>query len=63
MAEFVTIREAEVAHKGNLIVKVISVSIIKSGTGAKGPWKSQFATLKDNSGVIGFTMWNDDIGT
>lgn len=59
MTNFVTIKQAEAEHKGNLIVKVIAVSDITSGSS----WRKQTATLKDNSGTIEFTMWGDDIGT
>lgn len=63
MTTFHTISQAKKLEKGgDLIVKVIAVSDISKGVGDKGPWERQVCTLKDNSGKIELTLWNEDVG-
>lgn len=63
MTTFHTISQAKKLEKGgDLIVKVIAVSDISKGAGDKGPWERQTCTLKDNSGKIELTLWNEDVG-
>jgi len=46
----------------SIIVKCVGVGEVKSGKGAKGPYKNQIATLQDHSGMQQLTLWNEDIG-
>jgi len=62
MMECITIAQAKAALKGSIIAKVVHLGNISSGTGAKGEWQKQVATLKDNSETQEMTLWNEDIG-
>lgn len=62
MVNYITIVDARAAKKGSIIAKVIGVGEVTSGSGDKGKWEKQIATLKDNSGTQQITLWNDDIG-
>ncbi len=62
MVEYITISQARLALKGSIIVKVVSLGEMKSGTGTKGPWKNQTAVLKDDSDTENLLMWGQDIG-
>lgn len=63
MSDFVTIAEAKIHKKGNIMFKVLSLGELKSGTTKKAaPYEKQDAVIRDSSGAINLTLWNDDIG-
>ena len=63
MSDFVTINQAKLQKKGNIKFKVLSLGELKTGTTKSGsPYQKQDAVIKDSSGAINLTLWNDDIG-
>jgi len=62
MVDYITITHARTNLKGSIIAKVIGLGEVNSGTGKKGKWEKQIATLKDNSETQQLILWNDDIG-
>jgi len=60
--EYVLISKAKTEKKGSIIVKVVGVGAVDSGTGSSGEWKKQVATVQDNSGQIDMVIWGEDIG-
>ena len=60
--EYELISVAKAAKKGGIIVKVIGVGEVSTGTGSNGDWKKQTATLQDNSGEMPIVLWGDQIG-
>ena len=63
MADFITIAEAKLAKKGNIQFKVLSLGELKTGTTKGGkPYEKQDAVIKDSSGAMNLTLWNDDVG-
>ena len=68
LSDYVTIIQGrelllkEGVKNSSIIAKVVGVGEVNSGTGTKGPWQKQIATLKDNSGTQQLILWNDDIG-
>jgi len=63
MSDFVTIAQAKSQLKGNIIFKVISLGELKTGNSKTGEsYQKQDAVIKDSSGAMNLTLWNDDIG-
>lgn len=63
MTEFVTVAEAKAQLKGNIHFKVISLGELKTGsTKAGSSYEKQDAVIKDSSGAMNLTLWNEDIG-
>lgn len=63
MTEFTTIAIAKAQKKGNIKFKVISLGELKSGTTKKQePYQKQDAVIKDSSGAMNLTLWNEHIG-
>ncbi len=63
MGEFTTIALAKQQKKGNIKFKVISLGELKSGTTKKQePYQKQDAVIKDSSGAMNLTLWNEHIG-
>ena len=63
MADFISIKEAHALGKGNLRFIVISLGELKSGTTKAGDeWQKQVAVIRDNSGAMNLTLWNENIG-
>ena len=60
--EYELIDVAKAKKKGGIIVKVIGVGEVSTGTGSNGDWKKQTATLQDNSGEMPIVLWGDQIG-
>jgi hypothetical protein len=63
MTDFVTIAEAKRQLKGNILFKVISLGELKTGNTKTGStYEKQDAVIKDNSGAMNLTLWNESIG-
>ncbi len=63
MPDFVTIAQAKQNKTGDIIFKVLSLGELKSGTTKKSvPYEKQDAVIRDSSGAMNLTLWNDDIG-
>lgn len=63
MSDFISIKEAMTQGKGNFRFIVVSLGKLKSGTTKTGnEWQKQIAVIKDESGAINLTLWNNDIG-
>jgi len=63
MTEFTTIAIAKAQKKGNIKFKVISLGELKQGTTKKQePYQKQDAVIKDSSGAMNLTLWNEHIG-
>ncbi len=63
MTEFTTIAIAKAQKKGNIKFKVISLEELKQGTTKKQePYQKQDAVIKDSSGAMNLTLWNEHIG-
>lgn len=63
MGEFTTIAIAKAQKKGNIKFKVISLGELKQGTTKKQePYQKQDAVIKDSSGAMNLTLWNEHIG-
>ena len=63
MGEFTTIALAKAQKKGNIKFKVISLGELKNGlTIKKKPYQKQDAVIKDSSGAMNLTLWNEHIG-
>ena len=60
--EYELIDVAKNQKKGGIIVKVIGVSEVSTGTNERGDWKKQTATLQDNSGEMDMVLWGDQVG-
>jgi len=60
--EYELIDVARAKKKGGIIVKVIGVGEVSTGTGSRGDWKKQTATLQDNSGEMQMILWGDQVG-
>lgn len=60
--EYELIDVAKNQKKGGIIVKVIGVGEVSTGTNERGEWKKQTATLQDNSGEMSMTLWGDQVG-
>jgi len=60
--EYELIDVAKAKKKGGIIVKVIGVGEVSTGTGSSGDWKKQTATLQDNSGEMPMVLWGDQVG-
>ena len=60
--EYELIDVAKAKKKGGIIVKVIGVGEVSTGTNERGDWKKQTATLQDNSGEMPIVLWGDQIG-
>ena len=61
--EYELIDVAKAKKKGGIIIKVIGVGEVSTGTGSRGDWKKQTATLQDNSGEMPMVLWGDQVGT
>ena len=63
MTEFTTITIAKAQKKGNIKFKVISLGELKTGlTKKQEPYQKQDAVIKDSSGAMNLTLWNEHIG-
>ena len=63
MSEFVPISIAKKDLKGAIAFKVISLGELKSGKSKTGdPYQKMDVVIKDDSGAMNLTLWNDDIG-
>lgn len=63
MGEFTTITIAKQQKNGNIKFKVISLGELKQGTTKKQePYQKQDAVIKDSSGAMNLTLWNEHIG-
>lgn len=63
MTEFTTIAIAKAQKKGNIKFKVISLGELKQGTTKKQEsYQKQDAVIKDSSGAMNLTLWNEYIG-
>lgn len=62
MTEFVTIKEANESHKGNIRGVIIKTSDLKAGTGKNGDWTMKNFTMQDSTGEIVITCWDTDTG-
>ncbi len=60
--EYELIDVAKAQKKGGIIVKVIGVGEVSTGTNERGDWKKQTATLQDNSGEMDMVLWGDQVG-
>jgi len=60
--EYELIDVAKAQKKGGIIVKVIGVGEVSTGTNERGEWKKQTATLQDNSGEMPMVLWGDQVG-
>jgi len=60
--EYELIDVAKAKKKGGIIVKVIGVGEVSTGTNERGDWKKQTATLQDNSGEMPMVLWGDQVG-
>lgn len=60
--EYELIDVAKAKKKGGIIVKVIGVGEVSTGTNERGEWKKQTATLQDNSGEMPMVLWGDQVG-
>ena len=60
--EYELIDVAKAQKKGGIIVKVIGVGEVSTGTNERGEWKKQTATLQDNSGIMDMVLWGDQVG-
>jgi len=63
MPDFISIKEAKALRKGNIVFTVVSLGELKSGTTKSGDeWQKQVAVIKDDSGAMNLTLWNETIG-
>lgn len=63
MSEFTSIVNAKQQKNGSIKFKVISLGDLKSGTTKAGAaYQKQIAVIKDSSGVMNLTLWNEHIG-
>lgn len=63
MSDFISIKEANTLGKGNIRFTVVSLGELKSGsTKSRDAWQKQVAVIKDASGAMNLTLWNQDIG-
>ena len=63
MSEFTTIAIAKQRKSGNIMFKVISLGELKSGNTKTGtPYQKQDVVIKDSSGAMNLTLWNEHIG-
>lgn len=63
MTDFISIKEAKERGKGNIRFLVVSLGELKSGTTKSGDeWQKQVAVIKDGSGAMDLTLWNENIG-
>jgi len=63
LPDFISIKEAKALGKGNIRFTVVSLGELKSGTAKSGDeWKKQVAVIKDASGAMNLTLWNENIG-
>lgn len=63
MLEFTTIAIAKQQKSGGIMFKVISLGELKSGNTKTGtPYQKQDVVIKDSSGAMNLTLWNDHIG-
>lgn len=60
--EYELIDVAKAQKKGGIIVKIIGVGDVSTGTNERGEWKKQTATLQDNSGEMPMVLWGDQVG-
>ncbi len=60
--EYELIDVAKAKKKGGIIIKVIGIGEVSTGTGSNGDWKKQTATLQDNSGEMPMVLWGDQVG-
>lgn len=60
--EYELIDVAKAKKKGGIIVKVIGVSEVSTGTNERGDWQKQIATVQDNSGQMPLVLWGDQVG-
>ena len=60
--EYELIDVAKAKKKGGIIIKVIGIGEVSTGTGSNGDWKKQTATLQDNSGEMPMILWGDQVG-
>jgi len=63
LSDFISIKEALTQGKGNIRFIVASIGELKPGHTKTGDeWQKQIAVIKDASGVMNLTLWNQDIG-
>ena len=60
--EYELIDVARAKKKGGIIVKVIGVGEVSTGTNERGDWQKQIATVQDNSGQMPLVLWGDQVG-
>lgn len=64
MSDFVSLSVAKKELKGAITFKVISLGELKSGTSKTGEtYQKMVVVIKDNSGAMNVTLWNDHIGS
>lgn len=57
----VTLAEARIAKKGNVVVTVTKIGDLKAGTAGSGDYTRKDITVQDSSGSEQMTVWNGDI--
>jgi len=63
LPDFISIKEAKALGKGNIRFTVVSLGELKSGTAKSGDeWQQQVVVIKDDSGAMNLTLWNENIG-
>ena len=63
MSDFISIKEAKERGKGNIRFIVVSLGELKTGHTKTGDeWQKQIAVIKDASGAMDLTLWNETIG-
>jgi len=63
LPDFISIKEAKTLGKGNIRFIVASIGELKIGHKKTGDeWQKQIVVIKDASGAMNLTLWNETIG-